>query len=713
MPYHYIAGILGIGILLLVYDIYLIYIKNFSHRVVPKLGYGFIILSSLIYIISFVTDNFTLVDVYRYSSSSQSLMMKLSSSWSSDGGFIIWWIMISSLFLLIHRIIRLRGGIVNAGESNYIKFFSLSNVFIVFLGASLYTTDSLRAFEGCCNEGLGLNPLLRNFWNFIHPPFVFLGYSLTVLAAISAISNLTKKEINFYASLGWITISIANIVGGIWSYNTLGWGGYWVWDPVETALLLPWLALTGYFHLSYLNHRIQYSILSLSGFSIFFAAYVTRGGLYSPLHGFAVSSTGVVSMILMIPFLFYALNTLRDMEFNGYKDVFNDVYKGSITISGLSILGIYIVLLTILASQSIYSFFTDRALALDISIYNYLSLPFTAIFLAFFPGCNIHRYFRDIFDYVKRYAVPSLAISGVFSLTTPFTGIYWSPISSIYTNMIINFLIPLALSALMVTLYGLGRIFFVRIYGDLGLKILHTSVPLMILAILFSGPYTYNQGYFIDGLAERDNILDLGGIEIVYRGAEFRGLVGRVSIPAGQPMADLPVIPEESVAILYFEVLDGGNKYIVSGSARFNFGNILKGHGGLIIEPIIISKGLDEYYIVPSSMSVVDLIYLYGMHAYSLANTSTSDIERFVYSHITVILADMLGIDNELFRNHSISWSSDKALMQSGILISYKKIPLIKLLYISFALLIIGEVIHLLDRWLPKSIIREEVNKNV
>ena len=714
MPYHYSAGIFAIGLLLVAYDIYLMYYKGFRRSIIPIIGYIALIISSFIYVISFLSDDFMLIDVYKYSSSSESLIIKLSSSWSSNGGFIIWWVMLTAIFLLLHRIIVSTKSHDDENAIGYRRYFTLSNMVVLVLGASIYTTNSFRTFEECCGpvDGLGLNPLLRNYWNTLHPPFVLLGYSLTVLAAVAALSHLRSREVNLYSSLAWLTVSIANIVGGLWAYNTLGWGGYWAWDPVETALLMPWLALTGYFHLIYMDPKFRNSILSLAGFSVFFSAYITRGGVYSPLHGFSgVSTTGIFSMAIGLPFLFYAFNVLQETDFERVRKVLDDVYEGSLTISGLAIMGIYTVLLVVLGSQSIYTIFTEKELAVDIVVYNYLSFPFVALFLVFFPGCMLYRYFRNIDEYLRKLVGPSIIGSGIFSLASPYTGINWSPLSTINTNMIISFLLPLSLLALLATLYGLVNIIMTKFYRDLGLKILHIAVPMMMLAILISGPYSYNQQYFTDVLAERGVPIDLGGLQIVYKGAEFKGLVNKVAIPSSEPMPNLPAIPEEAQAVLYFEVIDGGSRYTVSETVRFNIGNVLKGYGGVLVEPLILSDGIDECYIIPSPMSAADLIYLYGKHAYLFANTSESETERFVYSHIPLLLAQVLNMDPELFKNHTLAWNPETALIQNGVMISYKRVPLMKLLYVSFAFLVIGEVILILDRWVIRHFLTKEVGE--
>jgi cytochrome c-type biogenesis protein CcmF len=101
----------------------------------------------------------------------------------------------------------------------------------------------------------GLNPLLQNFWMIIHPPILFVGYAAITFPFVLALASLLKKEYDAWtqAALSWtvfaaLTLGAGIIIGGFWAYETLGWGGYWGWDPVENSSLIPWLTTLALLH---------------------------------------------------------------------------------------------------------------------------------------------------------------------------------------------------------------------------------------------------------------------------------------------------------------------------------------------------------------------------------------------------------------------------------------------------------------------------------
>jgi len=152
--------------------------------------------------------------------------------------------------------------------------------------------------------GNGLNPVLLSPYMIIHPPIVFVSYGMIVLLYASGIAYLITENrkwndtIKRWGRGAWIGMSLALALGGYWAYVTLGWGGYWAWDPVETAGLLPWLAMTSLLHASVMSRRKKdYQILGpllamLTFVLVLFESFVTRGGIWSSVHAFIVEETG-------------------------------------------------------------------------------------------------------------------------------------------------------------------------------------------------------------------------------------------------------------------------------------------------------------------------------------------------------------------------------------------------------------------------------------
>jgi len=177
---------------------------------------------------------------------------------------------------------------------------------------------SLAVFQ----DGKGLNPLLQNYWMTIHPPTLFLGFAATVVPFAFAIAGLWKRDDKSWmkpaipwAFFGVMILGTGILMGGAWAYEALGFGGFWAWDPVENASLVPWLTLVGAAHLLVINQRKPTSLfatllLTLSTFIlILYSTFLTRSGVLgdSSVHSFVDS--GILAQLLVYLLFFVALST--------------------------------------------------------------------------------------------------------------------------------------------------------------------------------------------------------------------------------------------------------------------------------------------------------------------------------------------------------------------------------------------------------------------
>lgn len=177
---------------------------------------------------------------------------------------------------------------------------------------------SLQPFQ----DGKGLNPLLQNYWMTIHPPTLFLGFAATVVPFLYAIAGLWKNDLTGWmrpaipwAFFGVMILGTGILMGGAWAYEALGFGGFWAWDPVENASLVPWLILVAAAHLLVINLRKPTSlfaalVLSISSFIlVLYSTFLTRSGVLgdSSVHSFVDS--GILAQLLVYLLFFTALAT--------------------------------------------------------------------------------------------------------------------------------------------------------------------------------------------------------------------------------------------------------------------------------------------------------------------------------------------------------------------------------------------------------------------
>ncbi len=240
-----------------------------------------------------LTDRFDIRYVHDYSSSAQPLVFKISGFWGGqEGSWLLWLLFISLAGLLLMR----RAA---HAEGPAMAFWSSVQTFFLTI---LVQRSPFVATPAPVEDGMGLNPLLQNYWMAIHPPVIFMGFTLLSVPAAFAVAALVSRDFGRWSRLahgwalaGWTVLGVGLLLGGIWAYETLGWGGWWGWDPVENSSLVPWLVGGALIHGLMLEKRraawrrlnlfLAYSAFIL----IIYATFLTRSGVLGDfsVHSFA------------------------------------------------------------------------------------------------------------------------------------------------------------------------------------------------------------------------------------------------------------------------------------------------------------------------------------------------------------------------------------------------------------------------------------------
>ncbi len=549
------------------------------------LGYTSIFLGHVFYLYSFLSNDFTLKEVFLYSSKGLPLLYKVSASWAGGGGFLVWWIFAFAIIALFKRS----------------KGYNLMLVGLIAVAFLSGTFDSLQVRP---IDGLGLNPALKNVWMLLHPPACFTSYALGLAVGVEA---LIGRGLRRLMELTWISLTLANVLGGVWSYYTLGWGGYWAWDPVETALLLPWLSSTAYFHSG------KRYIAFLTAFSVVLSAFVTRGGI-SVLHGFANPNYFVI--LLGLPFLY---KLFKDWEFESFDPSGLTTY---------SLLGSYTVCLLGL----IYSFFAS----VSVDYFIFANMPFLLAFLTLLPICDGYR----------RIVVIPYVVSIVLTVFTALGFVRWFDLNSV--NYATSFVIPIALFSFLLKVPKF--------------KLIHLSIPLLVIAVTLSWPHAYYGHYNFALIDEKGTNVD--GLKVKVYSVEFhqKGKVGFGDVE----------IPEEFNEVVHFRV-DGRD---VKGVVKLYMPYLLSGKDFIYTDPITIHEGLDDEYIVISNdpYSNYDLVMFTCKYLYETNQT-----------HVLKFVVRYLNLDYEKVVEKVREWKPE-----GKVLIHYKRIPFVNLVWISCVLMLIG-----------------------
>jgi cytochrome c-type biogenesis protein CcmF len=277
--------------------------------------------ASAVIVYAFVTGDYSIKYVQRYSDSAQPLFYKLTSYWGGLDGSIMFWVSLLSAFgsaaVYINRE-RHRELIPYV-----VAVISVVEMFFLFLMIvhnnpfSTYLTQNPT-------DGAGLNPLLQNFYMVIHPPTMYLGFvGLTIPYAFGMAALITGhlddswlRAVRRWTMIAWLFLSIGLGLGMIWAYEELGWGGYWMWDPVENAGLLPWFTATAFLHSVMVQERRgmlriwNVSLVITTFFLTLFGTFMTRSGIVQSVHSFGQDPvltklfTGFMVAMLIVSFGF-------------------------------------------------------------------------------------------------------------------------------------------------------------------------------------------------------------------------------------------------------------------------------------------------------------------------------------------------------------------------------------------------------------------------
>ena len=271
---------------------------------------------------SFIQSDFSVALVANHSHSAKPLIYKISGTWGNHEGSLLLWILILVIYgavlalsgrtmptLLKARILAVQG-MISSG----------------FLAFSLFTSNPFTRLTDAPIDGKGLNPILQDPGLAIHPPMLYLGYVGLSIAFAFAVAGLIGGDVDRlwakwmrpWIMAAWCALTLGITLGSWWAYYELGWGGWWFWDPVENASLMPWLAATALLHSAIVvEKRAQLKswtvLLAILAFSLsLVGTFIVRSGLLTSVHSFAsdpargVFILGILLVAVGIPLLLYA-----------------------------------------------------------------------------------------------------------------------------------------------------------------------------------------------------------------------------------------------------------------------------------------------------------------------------------------------------------------------------------------------------------------------
>ena len=448
-------------------------------------------LSFLCLVFSFVFSDFSNETVFNNSHTTKPLFYKISGTWGNHEGSLLLWLLVLTLFIFLFLI---------KTKKQPVKYKILTLLFqqIIIIGFFVFLIQTSNPFNYLYptpDEGLGLNPILQDPALAIHPPILYLGYvgsSIIFSSALAAtcLNMISKKwasHIKKWVLISWVFLTLGIMLGSIWAYYELGWGGFWFWDPVENVSLMPWLALTTLLHCILVLEKKQVLtswviILSISTFTLSMCGtFLVRSGILNSVHTFA-NDPGrglfilvfLFSLILISLFVFFFFHKSTQNELNNFSWLSKET---SIIINNWFMM----YFLSVVLIGTVYPIFLDVLSSQKISVgppfYHKLIVPFLIPFLlAMAIGPKLKWVKSNLEDKF------SLIILLIISVLISFF------ILKIFeANFLIN---TILISSATYLFFMTFRDFFMRKFNNISQNIAHFGFSLLILSILFNSLFS-------------------------------------------------------------------------------------------------------------------------------------------------------------------------------------------------------------------------------
>jgi cytochrome c-type biogenesis protein CcmF len=430
--------------------------KKYAKTIYTATFSQFIFLAGSFFVLvySFYVSDFSIANVYNNSHSTTPIIFKIAAAWGNHEGSILLWVFLLSFF--------------NVGLMAFssVDFYTKAHVLVVqgwlslgFLLFIILTSNPFIRIIPPPLEGVGFNPILQDIGLAIHPPNLYSGYvGFSLCFSSMIVAMLTRcdiaaliKHIRPWVTLSWSFLTAGIVLGSWWAYGELGWGGYWFWDPVENASLIPWLTSTALLHTLIVSEKrkILYGwsiILSIATFTMcILATFLVRSGILTSVHSFAVDpSRGffILCLFSIIVVFSVALFLLRARHFYSKTSVETVSREGFMLLNNLILLvGAFTVILGTLFPL-VYELFAGAQISVGEPYFVATFIPLSLPLLVFMViGSNLN-WQRDnlskhskfimvltlltvaasilLYSFTRKFASITTAVAIVFSIFTIF-----------------------------------------------------------------------------------------------------------------------------------------------------------------------------------------------------------------------------------------------------------------------------------------------------
>ncbi len=460
------------------------------------LGVILITLSCFILFRALVDKNFSFKYVADYTDIFLPVFYRMTAFWAGQAGSLLFWgwmtAFFGAAFVLSRGYQRLS---IETRQMFWIFYLVVMGFFTLLVTC---WSNPFLAVVPAPADGNGLNPLLQHPGMIFHPPLLFLGYAgFTIpgcLALAQALSGSVRQEPNWvelsrnYNLVAWLTLTAGIILGGWWSYMELGWGGYWAWDPVENASLIPWFTGTALLHTAVLQrqrnvlHRSNTFLMALTLIMCFFGTYLVRSGVVDSLHAFGSREVGKPLLLFILSGIVLSIGIVMTGFRNSEK---SRELSGLFSREGFLVVSVWMLLLLgiIILFGTMWPVFSQlwssNPVGLEAGFYNKVCMPIFAVLILILMVCPWMQWKNGFKKSALTYAILGLFVGLCIVL------------------YIAGVTLPIALlgaCAAIAGAVGIATLFasdpsYRKRRGAWAAYGVHFGLALVALGIAFSGPY--------------------------------------------------------------------------------------------------------------------------------------------------------------------------------------------------------------------------------
>ena len=506
-------------------------------RLVPFVEHAHLVVTGALWLASALLlhalfwHDYSLQYVASYTDNILDVFYCLTAFWAGQPGSMLFWALAvavsGSLFALTRAYKRL-------SPTTRLWYWAFFHAIMAFFAMVLTTFSNPFLMQNPAPaDGNGLNPLLQNPGMIFHPPLLFMGYGGFAVPSCLALAqslnrDTTDEEAWFrvtrpFLILAWLFLTAGIVLGAWWAYMELGWGGYWAWDPVENASLIPWLLATATLHTLIVQDRrgklprANVSLIALTTVSAFFATFLVRSGVVQSVHAFGDSSVGVPLLFLVGLGLVISLVVPFAQPSTAQPLAEPVSREGLLSVAAWLFLALALIILVATMWPVFSTLWNSAPRGLDANFYNSVCLPLGALLVVFMAICPWLGWQGGI---AKHAGARKWVVLGVFVGALVLLAIFGYTKPTALVTMAASCTIVAGVAMLLAKIRG-----NLPLWGAMGA---HLGLALMALGIAFSGPYSIEE----DLLLETGHSKEVAGYSVTLDTLDYINRPGHEALVA-------------------------------------------------------------------------------------------------------------------------------------------------------------------------------------